>query len=130
MASGLLDFLFGQSTLKKAAGATPADQNYSAAPNDAAARNAAYAAQRTQQVVPGNLDLKQLPAIKNPDGSLAPRTMVVPGPNGQSVIIPLVGPQGQLLSQQDAIKFYMGAGKHLGVFKTPEAAAAYQQMLK
>lgn len=130
MASGLLDFLFGQKVLRNAAGATPVDNNYSAAPNDAAARNAAYAAQRTQQVTPGNLDLSQLPAIKNPDGSMARRTMVVPGKNGQSMIIPLVGPQGQLLSQQDAIKFYMGQGKHLGVFKTPEAADAYNQTLK
>lgn len=130
MADGLLDFLFGQSTLRKVAGATPVDKNYSPAPNDAAARNAAYAAQRTQQVAPGNLDLNSLPSIKNPDGSLAPRTIVVPGKNGQSVVIPLVGPQGQLLSQQDAMKYYLGSGKHLGIFKTPDAAAAYNQTLK
>lgn len=129
--AGLLDFLFGQGALNKAAGApaqTPT--NYTPATNNDAIRNAAYAAQRTQQITPGNLDINTLPVVKNQDGTMAPRTMIVPGKNGQSVIIPLVGPQGQVLSQQDAVKFYMGSGKHLGVFKTPEAAAAYQQILK
>lgn len=128
--AGLLDFLFGQGVLKKAAGATPVDHNFSPAGQDAVTRNNAYAAQKLSQVQPGNLDLNSLPAIKNPDGSMAPRTTIVPDGKGHSVIIPLVGPQGQVLSQQDATKYYMGSGKHLGVFKTPESAAAYQQVLK
>lgn len=128
--AGILDFLFGQGALNKAAQSGQPQQNPVAAPQDATVRNNAYAAQKLSQVQPGNIDLNSLPAIKNPDGSMAPRTMVVPDGKGHSVIIPMVGPQGQLLSQQDAVKFYMGAGKHLGVFKTPEAASAYQQILK
>lgn len=128
--AGILDFLFGQGALNKAAQSGQPQQNPAPAPDNAAARNAAYAAQKLSQVQPGNLNLNSLPAIKNPDGSMAPRTMIVPDGKGNSVIIPMVGPQGQLLSQQDAMRFYMGSGKHLGVFKTPEAASAYQQILK
>ncbi len=79
--------------------------------------------------VPGNIDLRRRPIVKNADGSFSTvRSMSVNFGNGE-VLIPTISDDGLALSDEDAIKLYQRTGRHLGIFDTPESATAYAQML-
>lgn len=130
MASGLLDFLFGQKVLRDQAGATPVDHNYTPAGQQQVYQNALYAAKKLQ-TAPANIpDFAKYPVIKGAGGQLMPRTMVVPDGKGGGTVIPIIAPNGQVLSQQDAVANFHKTGKHLGSFKNMDAANAYAQSIQ
>lgn len=77
----------------------------------------------------GNIDLHSRPILHNPDGSISTvRSMSFGTPQGE-VLIPTVGPQGQDMSEDEAIQHYQRTGEHLGIFSTPEDATRYAQDL-
>ena len=48
---------------------------------------------------------------------------------GPEILVPTVSDDGRILSDDDAIALYRKTGRHLGKFKTPEAATAYAEQL-
>lgn len=77
----------------------------------------------------GNIDLARRPVVKNADGSISTVRSMSVNIDGNEVLIPTVSDDGRLLSDQDAINYYIKTGKHLGKFATPDAATAYAQTL-
>jgi hypothetical protein len=78
----------------------------------------------------GNIDLRKQPRVKNPDGTTSTVRSMSINEDGIEILIPTVEHAGKgLLSDEDAIKQWHRTGKHLGKFKTPEAATAYAKQL-
>lgn len=77
----------------------------------------------------GNIDLHNRPRHKNEDGSISTVRSMSIGENGQEILIPTISPEGNALSDEDAIDLYHKTGQHLGKFKTPEAATKYAEQL-
>lgn len=82
------------------------------------------------QVVAGNIDLAKRPVVKNADGTISTVRSMSFSPDGQyEVLIPTVSDDGRIMSDDQAIQYYFQTGRHLGVFKTPDAATAYAKRL-
>jgi hypothetical protein len=79
----------------------------------------------------GNIDLNARPVVKNADGTISTvRSLSFqPDRGGPEVLIPTVSDDGRILSDDEAIGAFMQSGRHLGKFKTPEAATAYAEQL-
>lgn len=79
------------------------------------------------QLEPGNIDLKNRPHVKNPDGTTSTVRSISVGIDGQEVLIPTVSPDGRVVSDDEAVALYRQTGAHLGKFDTPANATAYAQ---
>jgi len=80
---------------------------------------------------PGNIEQERQRLFRLPGGDYS--TTLLHSMNvdidGKEVLLPTVDEQGRQMSEQEAIDRYRQTGEHLGKFRTPEAAAAFGQML-
>jgi hypothetical protein len=79
--------------------------------------------------VPGNVDLRAQPKVKNADGTISTVDSVSVNIDGQEVLLPRVTPDGRHLTTDEAVTEYEKTGRHLGIFDTPEEATRYAQQL-
>lgn len=77
----------------------------------------------------GNLDLNNRPQVMTEEGEVATVRSMSINYRGKEVLIPTVSENGQIMSDEDAIKAFKETGKHLGKFDTPENATAYAKSL-
>lgn len=82
----------------------------------------------------GNINLYTRPQVKMPDGTTATvRSMNFDmiDKNGKTVqvLVPTIGPNGEVWSNDEAIQNYRKAGETLGVFDSRENAENYAQAL-
>jgi len=98
---------------------TPAGSMYDRAPETAAGL-----------LVPGNINLRARPAVRNADGSVSTvRSMSFTDDDWRVILIPtVIGNRGVVPADQ-AIKHYYQTGQHLGIFEHPDAADTYARAL-
>lgn len=85
--------------------------------------------QRSGQIAPGNIDLKNRPRVRNADGSISTVRSMSANFDGREVLIPTVSDDGRILTDEQAIDAYRRTGRHLGMFASPEAATRYAEQL-
>lgn len=81
------------------------------------------------QIEPGNIDLTKRPVVRNPDGTISTVRSMSVNFGGPEVLIPTVSDDGRVMGDEEAIDTFRRTGRHLGKFKTPEAATAYAERL-
>ena len=86
-------------------------------------------AMATGLVTPGNIDLSKRPVVKNADGSISTVRSMSFEENGKEVLVPTVGEDGRIMSDQEAVDAYHKTGRHLGIFDTEKNATAYAERL-
>ncbi len=83
-----------------------------------------------EPLIPGNIDLPNLPIVRHPNGSIESSPYFLLGiGGGRQAIIPTFNENGKILSNGDAIDQYKATGKHFGIFESEESASAYAQKL-
>jgi hypothetical protein len=80
-------------------------------------------------IQPGNIDLRTRPVVRNPDGSISTVRTISIGTDQGEVLIPTVGDEGRILSDEDAIRRFHETGKHFGIFSDADSATQYAQQL-
>jgi hypothetical protein len=80
-------------------------------------------------IEPGNIDLINRPRVKNADGSISTVRSIGVNVDGKEVLIPTVSEDARIMSDDEALDQYKRTGRHLGIFKSPEASTRYAQKL-
>jgi hypothetical protein len=80
-------------------------------------------------VAPGTIDLAARTRLQNPDGTFSTVESISIGTDQGEVLIPTISPDGQRLSEEEAIQLYEATGQHLGIFRTPAEADAFARQL-
>lgn len=81
----------------------------------------------------GNIDLTNLPMLREKDGSYETLDTFSTNIDGEEVLLNCIqqGPDGKAIrvSEDEAVDRYMKDGKHLGKFKSADEASNYAKML-
>lgn len=77
----------------------------------------------------GNVDLNSRPEVPLQDGKTATLKSASFNIDGVEVLVPTVSEDGRLLTEDEALDLYKRTGKHLGKFKSPDAATFYAKRL-
>ena len=82
-----------------------------------------------QALEPGNIDLTKRPKVQNPGGSYSTvRSIGTEVDGGRYVNIPTVI-NGQVVSNEDAVKHFKKTRQHLGIYKSQAEADAAARLL-
>lgn len=73
----------------------------------------------------GNIDLGARKRVDNGDGTFSTVVSKSFEEDGFEVLIPTLDPDGNPLSDEEAVARYKETGEHLGKFDTPDSATAY-----
>ncbi|HUT60114.1 MAG TPA: hypothetical protein VNA25_19885 [Phycisphaerae bacterium] len=79
-------------------------------------------------VVPGNIDVANLPIVKNADGSVSTVRSIGIEEDGLQVVIPTVF-DGKVHSWKEAVDHYRKTKQHLGKFNTIDEAGTFAEQL-
>lgn len=79
-------------------------------------------------VVPGNINLDSRQVAINVDSTISTECSFSVEVDGLEVLLPTVI-DGEIVSEDEAIKHFLLSGEHLGMFRTPEAAEVYAYVL-
>ena len=80
-------------------------------------------------IEPGNIDVTKQPIVRNPDGTVSTVKSFSREIDGQEVLLPTITPEGEKISQDEAVDRYKRTGEHLGKFRSSEAADAFAEAL-
>src|SRR5262245_48495245 len=84
-----------------------------------------------QPVVPGNINLLNRPVVYNPEegGYSTVRTYSWQTEDGLETVVPTVTDDGRIVHAKEAKEIYYRTGRHLGKFRTSDAAERYAEEL-
>jgi hypothetical protein len=77
----------------------------------------------------GTVNLADRQRIPHPDGTYSSMRAKSFPVGGREVLVPIIDPDGNGLSDKAAVERFVATGEHLGVFKDPNAATAYAKRL-
>lgn len=79
----------------------------------------------------GNINVLARPQVKLPDGKVATvhSMSFYDDKDGSETLVPMISPDGKLLTQDQAKALYYETGQHLGKFETPNLATKYAMKL-
>lgn len=88
-------------------------------------------------IKPGNINLTKRPVVHHSSGSVStlysgsfPYSELTGNPKDKGeVLVPFVSQDGKMMTEQQATDYARKTGQILGVFRTPEAADRYAEML-
>jgi hypothetical protein len=74
----------------------------------------------------GNIDIHNRPVVHNADGSVSTvRSMSIDIDGGRVALIPTVSDDGRIMEPKEAIDTFKRTGRHLGIFRSEDAADRY-----
>lgn len=73
----------------------------------------------------GNIDLGARKRVENGDGTFSTVVSKSFEMDGLEILVPTLDPDGNSMTDDQAVQRYMETGEHLGKFDTPDAATAY-----
>lgn len=80
-------------------------------------------------IEPGNIDTASRVRLQNADGTVSTLQSISVNIDGREVLIPTISPNGERLTEDEAIELYRSTGQHLGIFRTPQEATRYARSL-
>jgi hypothetical protein len=83
----------------------------------------------SDQIEPGNINLYDRPTVRNPDGTTSSVRSMSFGTDRGEVLVPTITDDGRNMNFDQARQQYHDTGRHLGIFRTPDAATGYAQWL-